>query len=66
MLKAGDIRDCDLRMGKKIYYQSVGLDDSDAQQILRLSSTHSQIPEPLRVAHIIATAVVKGESYGRA
>jgi len=64
--RAGKIRNCSLKEGKKIYYQSVGLDDEETEEILALSSTHSFIPEPLRVAHLIATAVVKGESFGRA
>ena len=63
---AGKIKECNITGDKKIYYQSIGISDEDAEDILLLSSTHGDIPEPLRVAHLIATAVVKGESYGRA
>jgi endonuclease V-like protein UPF0215 family len=62
---AGKIKECRLNK-RKLYYQSVGLRDEDAREIIALSSTHSFVPEPLRVAHLIATAVVKGESGGRA
>lgn len=62
---AGKIKRCRLK-DRNIYYQSVGLSDADTREIIELSSTRSYIPEPLRVAHLIATAVVKGESGGRA
>ena len=63
--RAGMISACKLN-GKKIYYQSKGLQASEAEEIIRLSCTRGFIPEPLRVAHLVATALVKGESYGRA
>lgn len=63
---AGKIKVCDLGEKKKVYYQAVGLNDEEAEEIIQLSSTRSFIPEPLRVAHLIVTAVVKGESGGRA
>lgn len=51
---------------KSIYFQSVGLDEKDAKEILSLTITHGNIPEPLRLAHLIAGGVVRGESRGRA
>ena len=63
---AGKIKECKLQNDEKIYYQSIGIYDEDAEDALMLSSTHGDIPEPLRVAHLIATAIVRGESYGRA
>ncbi len=59
-IKVSRVRD------RKIYYQCIGIKDSVAREVIELSSTRSYIPEPLRAAHIIATAVVKGESAGRA
>lgn len=53
------------REGKPIYMQPVGIKREDAERIVRLSSTRSSVPEPLRVAHLIATAIVRGESHGR-
>ena len=50
---------------KKVYYQAIGLSDQDVEQIIRLTCTHSQIPEALRVAHLIASGI-RGESRGRA
>ncbi len=51
--------------GQPIYMQPVGIKREDAAAIVKLSSTRSLVPEPLRVAHLIATALVRGESYGR-
>jgi len=48
-----------------VYFQAFGIGDEDAHAILDISSTRSLMPEPVRVAHIIASGVVKGESYGR-
>jgi endonuclease V-like protein UPF0215 family len=63
---AGKIKECCIKDFKKIYYQNIGIDDDVAREIIKLSCTRSSIPEPLRIAHIIATGIVKGESYGRA
>lgn len=63
---AGVIKECRLKNKKKVYYQNVGIDDDEAEDVILLSSTRSDIPEPLRIAHLIATGVIKGESAGRA
>jgi hypothetical protein len=51
---------------KSIYFQCHGIDINDAKEIIRLTSTRSLIPEPLRIAHLIATGIILGESVGRA
>ncbi|MEM7825344.1 MAG: DUF99 family protein [Candidatus Aenigmatarchaeota archaeon] len=66
ILNAGKIKECNIKENKKVYYQSIGLEEEEVEEIIKLSTTRSFIPEPLRVAHIIATAIVKGESSGRA
>lgn len=63
---AGKIKNFRIKKGTKIFYQNVGIVDKVAEEVIDLSCTRSQIPEPLRVAHLIATAIVKGESFGRA
>lgn len=50
----------------RICFQCHGLDVKDAEEIIKTSSTHSLIPEPLRIAHLIATGIILGESVGRA
>lgn len=60
MENAGQIKRCG-----NIFYQSFGLIGKEAEEIITLSSTRGNIPEPLRVAHIIASGL-SGESHGRA
>ena len=63
---AGQIYKMEIKKDKSLYYQFIGLQKEEAERIIRLSCTRSLIPEPLRVAHLIASAMVKGESRGRA
>jgi endonuclease V-like protein UPF0215 family len=65
ILNAGKIKE--LRLEKfSLYYQNIGLEDEEAEEVILTSVKHAQIPEPLRVAHLIATGIVKGESEGHA
>lgn len=58
ILKAGETVEVPTRNAKaKVYIQMVGVSKEDAQKILRLTSTRSNIPEALRVAHIIASGI---------
>ncbi len=50
----------------KIYIQHINISLKEAKEMIELTATHSFIPEPLRIAHLIAAGVVKGESKGRA
>ena len=49
-----------------IFVQLIGINLEMAKEILRIVCTRSLIPEPLRLAHIIAAGIVAGESRGRA
>jgi endonuclease V-like protein UPF0215 family len=42
-------------MDEKVYMEISGIRESDARRILQLTSTRSSIPEPLRVAHLVAS-----------
>jgi uncharacterized protein len=50
----------------ELYVQRVGLELADAAALLRATTLHGNIPEPLRLAHILAGGVTLGESHGRA
>ncbi|VVB84830.1 Uncharacterised protein [uncultured archaeon] len=49
-----------------VFIQFCGIEKESAIRIVRMTSTHGNIPEPLRLAHLIATGVVLGESTGKA
>jgi uncharacterized protein len=49
-----------------VFVQRAGLSLEIAREILRRFSVYGNIPEPLRVAHLIAGGVATGESRGRA
>ena len=59
--KAGQVKKV-----QKIYIQHIGIDFKKAIEIIKLTATRSFLPEPIRVAHLIAAGVVDGESRGRA
>ncbi len=48
-----------------IFIQIAGIDIDEAKQIIKITSTHSYIPEPVRAAHIIASGISFGESRGK-
>ena len=49
-----------------IYIKCVGMDIESAEEIIKLSTIRGVVPEPIRVAHIIASGIARGESYGKA
>jgi endonuclease V-like protein UPF0215 family len=58
ILKAGEPVEVATRNAKAtVFVQTVGVSREDAQKILRLTSTRSNIPEALRVAHLIASGI---------
>lgn len=50
----------------KIFFQAMGTTIERAKQLIDIAATHSNIPEPLRVAHLIGSGIINGESKGRA
>ena len=49
-----------------VYVQRAGLTLSEAGKMIERLAIGGRIPEPLRVAHLIAGGVREGESKGRA
>jgi endonuclease V-like protein UPF0215 family len=47
----------------KIFYQKSGISNEKAEEILKITCTRSNLPEPVRVAHLIASGL-SGESRG--
>ncbi len=56
ILAAGTILEVNCK-GKKIYLEKAGISEADARNIILLTATRSLIPEPLRVAHLIASGI---------
>ena len=58
ILSAGEPVEVSTRSAKaKVYMQTAGVSQEDAQKILRLTSTRSNVPEALRVAHLVASGI---------
>jgi hypothetical protein len=51
---------------KPLLVSSIGMEDHEADMLISRSIVRGAVPEPLRMAHIIASAMARGESRGRA
>ena len=49
-----------------IYVKCTGIDIGEAKEIIKISTIRGVVPEPIRVAHLIASGIKRGESYGKA
>jgi endonuclease V-like protein UPF0215 family len=52
--------------GPKLWIQRAGLTVEEARRVIQATTLHGNIPEPLRVAHLIAGGITTGKSRGRA
>ncbi|NJE08070.1 DUF99 family protein [Thermococcus sp. M39] len=57
--KGGEVREL---IPERLFYQAYGLEPKTAEEIIKITQKSSLIPEPLRLAHMIASAVMTGES----
>ena len=48
-----------------LYVQRAGLNSLQARTLLRMTRLNSVLPEPLRIAHLVAAGVTVGESRAR-
>ncbi len=48
-----------------VYVKHFGISEEETKKIIKLSIIRGAVPEPIRVAHLIATGIKKGESRGR-
>ncbi len=49
-----------------VWVQRAGVTMAQAEALLRRSALHGHLPEPIRVAHLIAGGLTLGASHGRA
>jgi uncharacterized protein len=59
--RAGPMEPC-----RGVWVQRAALSAADAERVLAATTLHGKLPEPLRVAHLIAGGVARGHSRGRA
>jgi endonuclease V-like protein UPF0215 family len=58
ILKAGEVHEVSVGRGKKsVYLHATDISLQDAERIVRLTSTRSNVPEALRVAHMVASGI---------
>jgi len=50
---------------KPLYASGLGADWEELERFVTISTVRGAVPEPIRMAHLIAAAMVRGESYGR-
>ena len=50
----------------KLHCQLAGMEPDEAAALIELTATRSHVPEPLRVAHLIAGGIITGQSGRRA
>ena len=48
-----------------VYVQRAGIEPATAERLLHATAVHGRLPEPLRVAHLIAGGIGSGESRHR-
>ncbi|HEV8595952.1 MAG TPA: DUF99 family protein [Thermoplasmata archaeon] len=51
---------------KPLYVSCAGMAPREVGDAIQKCTLRGAIPEPIRIAHIVATAIKKGESHGRA
>ena len=67
ILNAGPIAEVQTSWrGQPVYIQCQGIETAAAAELVTATAVHSRLPEPLRLAHLIATGIVLGESSKRA
>lgn len=54
-----------VRVSPGLYVAFAGVEPARAADLVRATLRKSRMPEPLRVAHLIASAVARGQSRGR-
>jgi len=59
------VREVQLPDGR-VYVASAGIDPKEADAMVRRCVVRGCLPEPVRLAHLVATAMVRGESHGKA
>jgi uncharacterized protein len=58
IMNAGKIFPVTTRRGRlPVYVEAVGISEERADEVLKITATRSRLPEPLRVAHLVASGI---------
>ena len=49
-----------------LYFKAIGIEDKKAKELIRRTTKRGNMPEPVRLAHLVASGISRGESKGRA
>ncbi len=63
--RAGDLKELSMPDGK-LYFQNIGISEKKTKELLKMSTSNSLTPEPIRISHLIASGIKEGESIGGA
>jgi len=50
---------------KPIYIQKEGLNIEEVKRLIDLFTVRGRLPEPIRISHMVASGIVRGESQGK-
>ena len=50
----------ELRTGHRVFIRAIGMDEDEAKRVLDKFTLHGSVPEPLRLARLLARAVLSG------
>lgn len=64
LIRSGDIIEVETEH-KPIYMQVEGEAVQEVIRLLKLFTVRGRLPEPIRISHIIASGIVRGESKGK-
>ena len=65
MMKKGEIHEIETEH-RPIYVQKEGIDLSEVKDLISSFTVRGRIPEPIRISHMVASGIVRGESKGKA
>ncbi len=65
LMRAGNLTKLETEV-KPVWVDSVGIEPGKLQETIAHATVRGALPEAIRLAHLIGTAMVKGESHGRA
>jgi len=64
LMRKGELHKIETRY-KPIYVQKEGLKIEEVKRLIDLFTVRGRLPEPIRISHMVASGIIKGESQGK-